>query len=163
MNRNWLNFYHAAEEVQQRLRVSVGVARRMLRDACATGDVRSQREPYDPKTGAGEGPPELVKPSDWKRDEVDLVTDADGCDYFVDVDEADFHYWLDNLPKSTRKRRGAPKTDLVRKTIAALNLPAGMTNGEVHQRIAEKLKADGIRDIPHLSVVKRARAKKSTT
>ena len=162
MSRNWLNFYHAAEEVQRRLRVSVGVARRMLRDACATGDVMSQREPYDPKTGAGEGPPELVKPSDWKRDEVDLVTDADGCAYFVDVDEADFHYWLDNLLKSKTKR-ASPMDSLAQEALAALKLPANMSNPEVEKRVGEWAKAQGHSRVPSKSVIARCRANKPMT
>ena|SRR6516165_243421 len=49
--RDWLSFYIATNEIEQRLGVSGGVAMRMLRDACASGDVRSRRQPYNPATG----------------------------------------------------------------------------------------------------------------
>jgi hypothetical protein len=162
LEQKWMNFYYAVQEVRERLGVSDGQARRLLREACA-GSVKSQRQLYDRRTGQGLEEHERLTSKRWREDDMDLVEEEDGSPYFVDVDEADFRYWLDNLPKSTRKRRGAPKTDLVRKIIAGLNLPAGMSNGEVHQRIAEKLKVDGIRDIPSPSVVKRARANKPMT
>src|SRR5262249_58923673 len=94
IEHHWLNFYLAANEIEQRLSVSGGVAMRMLRQACASGDVRSQGQPYNPATGIDEAPPETIKPSDWTQREVDLECDADGCKYFIDVDEDDFRYWL---------------------------------------------------------------------
>jgi hypothetical protein len=158
--RRWLNFYDAAKGVRKRLRVSGGVAQRMLREACAKGDVRSLREPYDPTTGQGEGPPELVKPSQWKQDDIDLMTDDVGCKYFVDVDEEDFDFWLDSMPKAKDKEtRAAPMDNLARKTIAKLNLPDDMSNTEVHDRIGKQLKAER-RRVPSLSVIKRIRTKK---
>jgi hypothetical protein len=42
-------------------------------------------------------PPERLTSKHWRDDDMDLVTDGDGTDYFVDVDEEDFRYWLDNL------------------------------------------------------------------
>jgi hypothetical protein len=116
VERRWLNFYIAAEEVLQRLGVSGGVAQKMLREACAHGDIRSQREPYDPVTNEGQGPPEFVKPSEWAKDQVDLLTDDDGCINLVDVDEDDFRHWLDQQkpspqkppPKSKSKRGKVP-------------------------------------------------------
>jgi hypothetical protein len=93
--RPWLNFYNAADQIVWRLAVSEGVGQTMLREACASGVIRSQREPYDPVTKEGQAPPEFVKPSEWSKDQVDLMTDKDGCSFFVDVDEGDFRYWLD--------------------------------------------------------------------
>jgi hypothetical protein len=60
-----------------------------------------------------------------------------------------------------KKPRAAPKDDLARNTIAKLNIPAEMTNKEALQRVVEVLSAQGIRNVPSLSVIKRARAKKS--
>jgi hypothetical protein len=114
IEHSWLSFYIAANEIERRLGVSGGVAMRKLRDACASGDVRSQRQPYNPATGIEEGPPETVKPSDWRRDEVDLECDADGCRYFVDVDEADFRYWFDRQkPEEKSKPSKKGKVPLV--------------------------------------------------
>jgi hypothetical protein len=93
--RDWLHFRLAVGEIMECLGVSAGAAQTMLRDACASGEVRSQREPYNPVTGQGQAPPELIKPSEWAKDQVDLVIDADGCGYFVDVEEDDFRHWLD--------------------------------------------------------------------
>ena len=42
--RHWLSFHFAANEIEQRLGVSGGMAMRMLRDACVSGDVRSARQ-----------------------------------------------------------------------------------------------------------------------
>jgi hypothetical protein len=113
-DRQWLSFHDAVKEVRKKLGVSIGKAQAMLRDACAKGDVRSQREPYDPTTGEGQAPPERVKPSQWKQNTIDLLIDADGCAYFVDVDAEDFDYWLDNLPKPKTKDRAKPMDDLAR-------------------------------------------------
>jgi hypothetical protein len=157
--QRWLNFYDAAKEVRKKLGLSVGKAQTMLREVCAKGDIRTQREPYDPTTGQGQGPPELVKPSQWKQDDIDLLIDADGCAYFVDLDEEDFEYWLGSLTETRAKKRTSPMGDLARKTIAKLNLPGDMSNTEVQQAIGRELKG---RRVPSLSVIKRIRAKKPT-
>jgi hypothetical protein len=157
--RRWLNFYDAAKEVRKKLGVSVGKAQTMLREVCAKGDIRTQREPYNPATGQGQAPPERVKPSQWKQDDIDLLTDADGCNYFVDLDEEDFEYWLGSLAEPKIKKRTAPMEELARKTIAKLGLPADMSNTEVHQAIGKELKG---RRVPSPSVIKRLRANKST-
>ena len=112
---------------------------RMLRVACASGDVRSQRQPYNPATGIDEGPPEPIKPSDWTRDQLDLVRDADGCEYFVDVDEDDFRYWLNR--QSTQPTAGGKQSRLVR--LLAEMFPAGVPNRADCPR--EPLKAELIK------------------
>jgi hypothetical protein len=155
----WLNFHDATKEVRKKLGVSVGKAQAMLREACASGDVRSQREPYDPATGQGQAPPERIKPMQWSEDNIDLLIDADGCAYFVDVDAEDFDYWLDNQSKRKTKDRARPMDALARSTIAKLDLPDDMSTVEVHQRIGKELKTQG-RQVPSLSVVKRIRSNK---
>jgi hypothetical protein len=115
----WLNFYLAAYDIEHWLRVSGGMARRMLREACASGDVRSQKQPY--YRGEGEGPPEVVKPSEWLKDQVDLAQDEDGCKYWVDVDEKDFRYWLDQL--STTSDEPSPRDAAIVKRLKAGNRP----------------------------------------
>jgi hypothetical protein len=163
MNREqkWLGFYFAVQQVREHLGVSDGEARRLLREACA-GSVKSQRQLYDRRTGEHLEPPEGLTSKPWREDDIDLIEDEDGTPYFVDVDEDDFRFWLQSLSTPEKKGRGAPKDDLARKTIAKLNLPADMSNADVHQRVANQLKAEGYRDVPSLSVIKRARANKLT-
>jgi hypothetical protein len=86
----WFNFYWIAEIIQEREGVSRGVAERTLRELCATGDVRSIRcdaiaeEPEEP---------EIIKPSEWVKDQVDL-TDTD-VSIWICVSCGDVQYWLD--------------------------------------------------------------------
>jgi hypothetical protein len=92
----WLSFYFAAQEIEERLGLSRGAAQAKLREACATGEVRSLKQPYvmiifQPVM---KGPRERIKPSEWRLDEIDLMIDADGYAYFVDVSERDFLFWL---------------------------------------------------------------------
>jgi hypothetical protein len=144
----WLNFHLAAEEIAQRCDVSVGVAQRMLREACAQGDIRSQREPYSRKGQEieGEGPPELIKPSEWLRDQVDLTTDADGCEYFVDVNEDDFRYWLDRQTTNTTDNKSTrPRRDHVSRIITELwpgEIPKELVNKAVVKLVRDKLAKD---------------------
>jgi hypothetical protein len=92
----WLSFYDVTREIEGKLDVSPGRAQSMLRQACASGEVQSQKEPYVIVRHApqGQAPPQRIEPSEWREHEIDLMTDEDGCRYFVDVDEADFRYWL---------------------------------------------------------------------
>src|SRR5262245_28607640 len=83
----WFNFYWIAEIIQEREGVSRGLAERILRELCATGDVRSIRcDAIEP--GALE--PEIIRPSEWVKDQVDL---ADDFEIFVSC--GDVQYWLD--------------------------------------------------------------------
>jgi hypothetical protein len=90
--QEWFNFYLAAGLVERKLGVSGGVARRLLREACAAGDIRSVRQLHNPKTESSEEP-EIVAPSEWKRAEVDLAAEGD-CFYFVDLNSSDLAHWL---------------------------------------------------------------------
>src|SRR5215471_18047061 len=93
----WLVFSLAAEEMSKRCDMSVGVALRMLREACAQGDVRSLGQQWLVKGTQiieDEQPPELIKPSEWLHEEIDLRTE-DGYEYIVSVNKDDFRYWLD--------------------------------------------------------------------
>jgi hypothetical protein len=155
--RQWLNFYAAAKEVRKRVGVSSGKAQAMLREACAKGDLRSRREPFDPATGQGQAPPELVKPSQWKTEDIDLLIDADGCAYFVHVDAEDFDYWLDNLPKA--KPRATPKEKLAQLALAALDLPADTPNPEAEKRVNDWLRDNRYSSVSKSTIV-RARANK---
>lgn len=89
-----LSFHSAAQEIERRLSLSPGAAQTKLRELCASGVVRSWKEPYSMvgNQPQGEGPPEQIEPSEWKSREIDLATDADGCNYFVNVNKDDFDY-----------------------------------------------------------------------
>jgi hypothetical protein len=119
----WLSFYEATREIEGKLGVSPGKAQSMLRQACASGEVRSQKEPYvivghEPQ---GQAPSQRIEPSEWRERELDLTTDQTGCRYFVDVDEADFRYWLNQQKANNQpKRRATPKRNLADLAVETL-------------------------------------------
>jgi hypothetical protein len=94
--KEWLAFFFAVQEIERSKSVSRGKAQSMLRQACASGEVQSQKQPYIIVHHQMElqGPPEQIEPSEWRNREIDFMTDEHGCEYTVDVDEADFRYWL---------------------------------------------------------------------
>ena len=98
------SFYIAANEIGQRHSLSPGAAQTKLRELCASGLVRSWRQPYSMVNGVpeGEGPPERIEPIAWRRNEIDLMTDADGCSYFVDVSMVDLDAQLGPTKRSPR-------------------------------------------------------------
>jgi len=65
----WVTFIHAAFTTKNYLDVGAGVAERMVREACASGDVRSLQLVCDQKFG---WMPEPIKPSEWLEDQMDL-------------------------------------------------------------------------------------------
>ena|SRR5215470_17337834 len=93
----WIPFYVSDERVAKHLDLSRGAAQAKLREACASGVVRSWKKPYA-FNGEGlveeQGEWELIAPSEWKANEIDLMTDADGCQFFVSVNEVDLILWL---------------------------------------------------------------------
>ena len=105
---DWLDFHYAANEIKAKLGVSLGKAQAMLRQVCATGEVRSQKQPYITvgHEAEGQGPPERIEPSEWREHEIDLMTTYDGCWYMVNVSKSDFGYWLDqHKPKPEQGRQ----------------------------------------------------------
>jgi hypothetical protein len=157
----WLSFDIAVNEIEKRLGVSGGVARRKLREACASGDVRSQGQPYNPATGIDEGPAEPIKPGDWRRYEVDLECDADGCRYFVDVDEDDFRYWLNGATNNNAQKanRGSPKRRLAEQAINKLwpgGIPSSVLNKEIEKAVGEWLKQQGLAQVSRDTILRAA-------
>jgi hypothetical protein len=110
----------AAQQIERSLGMSPGASQAKLRELCRSGEVRSWREPYSMRNGEpqGEGPPERIEPSEWRQREIDLMTDNDGCKFFVSVSKTDLEYWLkakqDHKAAPSRKR---PKRDLAEKAI----------------------------------------------
>jgi len=61
-----ISFYNAVSQIEARLGVSRGKAQSMLRQACASGEIRSEKEPYSVVDGweaRSAGPPEPIEPS----------------------------------------------------------------------------------------------------
>jgi len=111
---DWRNFHFAAKDIKAKLGVSLGKAQAMLRQACASGEVRSQKQPCTTinvgtinEALQTEGPPERIEPSEWRNREIDLMIDANGCWHSVDVHRDDFGYWLNNQhqPKSEQGKQ----------------------------------------------------------
>jgi hypothetical protein len=114
------DFFFAAQELAERFALSPGAAEAKLRELCASGVVQSWRQPYSMVGGKpqGEGPPERIEPSAWRTNEIDLMTDADGCNYFVDVSTVDLEAQL------------GPAKRFPREAAIAKRLKAGERPGE---------------------------------
>ena len=117
-----IQFHEAVSQIKARLGVSRGKAEAMVRQACASpGVIRSEKEPYS-MVGSqpqGEGPPEPIEPSEWCEREIDMMTDKDGCSYWVKVDKADFEFWL-NAQSAPKPKKRAYKQEEVREAISTL-------------------------------------------
>ncbi len=122
----WVRFDDAADAYANFVEVSTGVAQRLLREQCASGNIRSIRYTGDPR---GDTPiPVLLKPSEWTTDPYldfqadyvptfDRVPDPEDEDdpgswgpfTYIDVSEDDVVYWIIlakpklSLPPSTRQ------------------------------------------------------------
>jgi hypothetical protein len=154
---DWVTFYPAADVVAQRLGVSRTLARKQLREVCATGLVETMKAPCDPNRM----PREFwtrVAPGAWREREVDYDgPDNDGCKIVVMIREADFRDWLDKKigTQSDRQRdavierylkKGCPGKDVpwkpfcdgVRKECGATPRTRGFSD-ETIERIARKL------------------------
>jgi hypothetical protein len=118
---DWLNFHFAAEEIRTKLAVSRGKAQLILRQLCASGEIRSQKQPHTTLPHheflRGEGPPEMIEPREWREHEIDAMTDDVGCKYAVDVSKSDFQHWLDT-PKAAKAKVG--KQPLIMKYLAEM-------------------------------------------
>jgi hypothetical protein len=97
----WRNFHFAAQDITAKLGVSRGISHRMLRELCASGDVRAILVSY--RNGMDPRPIRLIKPSEWRTTELDM----EDCDLYeeddevneeeengVEVSQDDLEYWL---------------------------------------------------------------------
>jgi hypothetical protein len=121
----WVHFEDAADAYANFVEVSTGVAQRLLREQCASGNIRSIHYSGDPK-GYERPIPVLIKPSEWIENpyidfQADHVVsgyneDPDDEDHYptgpftyIDVSEDDVVYWIIaakpklSLPPSTRQ------------------------------------------------------------
>jgi hypothetical protein len=112
-----LPFFFGAQQIERSLAISPGASQAKLRELCKSGEVRSWREPYSMQGGEpqGEGPRERIEPSLWRQREIDLMTDSDGCKFFVSVSKTDLDDWLDN-----NRKKAVGKRPLVRELLAAM-------------------------------------------
>jgi hypothetical protein len=142
----WLSFHSAAQEIERIKGVSRGKAQSMLRQACASGEVRSVKEPYVIVHHEAErqAPPQRIEPSEWREHEIDLMTDSDGCRYFVDVSEADFRFWLGK--PEPKRQSPARKRAIACKAVHAIfgnAIPSSVSNSQIERQVGELLKRQG--------------------
>jgi hypothetical protein len=140
-----LAFFFAAQEIERRLGFSPGAAQARLRELCASGVVRSWKEPYSIVGGQpeGEGPPELIEPSEWRVREVDLASDADGCMNFVNVSKIDFDHWLNGHQASKSGGRSTPKRAWAKLAISKLwpdGIKKPVSNAQIENEVLDWLK-----------------------
>jgi hypothetical protein len=107
----WIGFYFGEQLIVKRLGLSRGAAQAKLRELCAAGLVRSRKQPYsqspdnffEPQI---EGEWEPIQPCEWWSHQIDMMTDGDGCRYFVEVSDSDLSHWLDQqVPKEPKDKR----------------------------------------------------------
>ena len=159
----WFNFDWVADVITEREGVSRGVAERTLRELCASGDVRSLR--YHTITDEGREP-ERIRPSEWVKDQVDLVDDIF---LWIFVSAGDVQYWLDKQafeagrplkkltlrdwfaeleqeptaePASETKARASRKLGLARAAVIDLwpqeqKPPEALTNPQIEKQVDE--------------------------
>jgi hypothetical protein len=105
MDSEWFFFHTAANVIAERLGVSGGVAEKMLRELCASGDIRSKQAVNTDDRGWRD---EILKPSEWSKDQMDIEwlrrddvlaeklseEDPEDGPIGVLVNGDDFRYWL---------------------------------------------------------------------
>jgi hypothetical protein len=180
-NQTWFFFYTAAGVIEDRLGVPGGVAQRKLREACASGDIRSK---WLVPSGSGEWRYETVKPSEWAKDQMDLewlrrddVVDtlkeeADPLDELepdpdnlpgpagIYVNGDDFRYWLDKLkPPAEPAARSPHKRDFARQAVDVLwpdGVPEELINKQIEKQVGDWLKAKGLPEISRDTILRAA-------
>jgi hypothetical protein len=161
-----IRFWEAVDEIKSRRGVSDGKAQSMLRQACASGEIRSEKEPYSVRglQTRSEGPPEPIEPSEWRKHEIDVMTTLDGCRYWVKVDKADFEFWLNTLefwldaPAKPKRNKAPSQSALASEAVRAIwqELPDHVHGSEMHRRGSEWIaKHHPEATLPSLSVYAR--------
>jgi hypothetical protein len=122
----WTDFHWAASEISDALAIPFGPATARLRQLCAAGDVRAV-------TSEDQDEPELILPSRWRAEEVDLAVP---WDWMVAVCESDLRYWLNQQP--VQPTAGGKQSRILR--LLAKIHPTGVPNRADCPR--EQLKAE---------------------
>jgi hypothetical protein len=90
-----------------------------------------------------EGPLERIEPSLWRQREIDLMTESDGCKYFVSVSETELCHWLKT--KQHSKASSPPrKRDLVKQAINELwqnGVPKDLLNKQIETQVRDWITA----------------------
>jgi hypothetical protein len=156
---DWLTFYEAASEIEQRSGVSRAVARKRLRQACADQLITMMKAPYDEQ--AGLMPPEFwnpIAPSEWRQREVDYDgPDKDGCPTVAMIREADYRHWLNG--ESDVRSNGSSKRDLAKQAINEIwsdDIPKEVSNKQIAKQVGERLKQQGRSDISSDTILRAA-------
>jgi hypothetical protein len=139
---DWFNFDWIANEIAEQQGISRGVAERTLRELCATGDVRSIKA-----NGQDEKPddPEIIRPSEWVRDQVDLTV---GDEIWIFVSAGDIQYWLHKQAEASGRPakelvppigRTSRKQRLARTAVSHLwpQGPPELTNPQIEKQVDE--------------------------
>jgi hypothetical protein len=103
---DWQSFGWSIERLQRRLSLSVGAAESRLRKLCADGIVRALRVRYDDEDSTTvTEPPEIIKPSDWVRDQIDLTLD-EMLNEDIWVSQDDLLHWLEQQAPAEHRTTG---------------------------------------------------------
>jgi hypothetical protein len=161
----WIDFYVAAVEIEGRFDLSKGAAEKKLREACASGDLRSWKQPYARDNGKlrWQGPWERILPSEWRLREIDLMSTPDGCNYLVRVSEDDFRRWLSSLAQPRKHRNTRHKRTSASQAIAALwpaGIPEGVVAKEIVRKVSNWLKAQDLSEVSGDTILRAAGRKR---
>ena len=89
----------------------------------------------------------LIEPSEWRQRDIDVMTDSDGCKYWVDVSKIDLEHSLNRAVKSdVQKKRGLRKLDLAKRAIKHLwpdGVPDDLLNKQIEKEVSVYLKQHG--------------------
>jgi hypothetical protein len=127
-----------------------------LRELLASGDVRAIR--YESTWPEMTGPleePDLIKPSEWLKDQVDFEVNARPDLNQVDVSQSDLRYWLDKQPRRAEPtaERISRKRAWAEQAIKALwpkGIPEPLTNPQIERAVGDsKQKSPGIYILPY--------------
>jgi hypothetical protein len=103
---DWIDFNVAAWKIEKRLSVSVGVSEKMLRDLCASGEVRSIRVEYiylDDVDRFAREEGIFIRPSEWQTGEVDYEgLQVVGEGLHIEVSQDDLEWWLEQRGEAPR-------------------------------------------------------------
>jgi hypothetical protein len=165
---DWICFSDAARYfIEELFRCSAGFAETTLRGLCASGEVRSIRTKYTyiHHDGEPERVPEnatFIRPSEWRTTEVDFEGD-------IDVSEEDLVYWVRRQGSAQatdpedaaieRLPRPQWKQAVAKKAIAELwpdGIPEDLVNGQIEQRVGERLKEKGAVPISRDTILRAA-------
>jgi hypothetical protein len=162
------SFFFAVQEIKTALGISSGAAQARLRELCKSGEVQSWKQPYSMRWNEphGEGPSERIQPSEWREREIDLMTDSDGCKYFVDVSKTDLLAWLSSNKKAVgKKAKPASKRprDVVKQAISELwsnGIPDTLADRELVKQLGKWLEQHNAGDISRETILRAAGRRK---